>query len=303
MKSLRRRVVVLLALGLLAAATALAGQPRYVTVDIDGATQTYVYGINPSGDMVGGYVAGGREYGFVLRNGVLETIDYPGAAWTECYGINPQGDVVGQYLLPANKTTHGFLLPAGSSEPIALDVEQPTETGNANTMPFRIAPDGTIVGCQHQSSASGGAYVFTMHGFVVDAYGTSSDPLAGSMHTGVNAAGVITGHHYITNSTLDSYIIANGTVTWFSMEGYGITRAYDINTNGDVVGFYRLNMNASSPFHGFLYRDGAFTTIDVPFTGVTGTRAFGINPQGDIVGNYFTGGTSHGFLYTRRGAE
>jgi len=301
MVPLRRRVVVLFALGLFALLpVALAGPPHYVSIDYPGAAQTFAFGINPSGDIVGSYITAGKEHGFVLRNGVFEAFDYPGATWTECWGINPQGDIVGQYGL-ADKTTHGFLLPMGSSVAVPIDVSQPTDLGAANTMPFKITPEGAIVGCLHQSDAAGIAMVYTMHGFVINADDVTSDPLAGSMHTGVNASGAVAGHYYITTTTLKSYVIKNGDLTWFSFSGFDITRAYDINANGDVVGFYRKN--ASSPFHGFLYQHGNISSIDVGFPGVTGTRAYGINPEGDIVGNYSLAGVSHGFLLTRQGSE
>jgi uncharacterized membrane protein len=50
--------------------------------------------------------------------------------------------------------------------------------------------------------------------------------------------------------------------------------------------------------HGFLLREGEFTTIDVP--GAIATSAYGINARGDIVGG-FNIDASHavGFLRTR----
>ena len=62
-----------------------------------------------------------------------------------------------------------------------------------------------------------------------------------------------------------------------------------IGPSGDIVGIYG---DASFNEHGFLLKDGNFTTIDVPgaLVGVSGilqTEANGINPAGDIVGDYF----------------
>lgn len=58
---------------------------------------------------------------------------------------------------------------------------------------------------------------------------------------------------------------------------------------GEIVGIYG---DASFNEHGFLLKDGNFTTIDVPgaLVGVSGilqTEANGINQAGDIVGDYF----------------
>jgi len=67
------------------------------------------------------------------------------------------------------------------------------------------------------------------------------------------------------------------------------TIAAGINARGDIVGIYFDN---DFNEHGFLLKDGHFTTVDVPgsLVGVSGTlqtEANGINPAGDIVGDYF----------------
>jgi len=49
--------------------------------------------------------------------------------------------------------------------------------------------------------------------------------------------------------------------------------------------------------HGYTYRRGVFTTIDVPGAGLT--TAFDINAVGDVAGTYFTlDGGEHGYLRT-----
>ena len=67
------------------------------------------------------------------------------------------------------------------------------------------------------------------------------------------------------------------------------TTAYGINPAGDIVG----NYNDKAGQHGFLRKDGQFTTIDVPASLVGGsprtalpTIARGISPDGDIVGSF-----------------
>jgi probable HAF family extracellular repeat protein len=78
------------------------------------------------------------------------------------------------------------------------------------------------------------------------------------------------------------------------------TRARAINSEGDVVGWFR---DTSSQIHGFLRTaDGTSRVIDVPVTGATVTQPLGINDRGDIVGTY-TGsdGARHGFLMSHTG--
>ena len=67
------------------------------------------------------------------------------------------------------------------------------------------------------------------------------------------------------------------------------TVATGISPGGAIVGIYG---DASFNEHGFLLKDGHFTTVDVPssLVGVSGTlqtEVNGINAKGDIVGDYF----------------
>src|SRR5262249_6843 len=66
-----------------------------------------------------------------------------------------------------------------------------------------------------------------------------------------------------------------------------------INDAGQIVGYY---VNATG-YHGFLYSNGTYTTLDDPSTGSFGTLATGINNAGQIVGWYEdSAGHQHGFL-------
>jgi probable HAF family extracellular repeat protein len=84
------------------------------------------------------------------------------------------------------------------------------------------------------------------------------------------------------------------------------TSAQGINAAGDIVGFFA---DATGRLHGFLYREGNFTTIDYqdPVTHVTAdnTDARGINPNGDIVGTHWNNGeeavAAHGYHRTPDG--
>src|SRR5436853_565292 len=63
----------------------------------------------------------------------------------------------------------------------------------------------------------------------------------------------------------------------FSVIGGG-AQLFGINDSGQIVGVGNRG--------GFLYTGGSFSTIDVPFAGVSSTQAFGINNSGQIVGDY-----------------
>lgn len=62
--------------------------------------QTYAYGINDKGTIVGGYSSGGwsgPQHGFINNNGAYSTLDAPGATGTLAYGINNKGVIVGSF--------------------------------------------------------------------------------------------------------------------------------------------------------------------------------------------------------------
>ena len=66
-----------------------------------------------------------------------------------------------------------------------------------------------------------------------------------------------------------------------------------------MVGFYRV-VPATLPCgcdgqRGFIYREGGFTTVDVP--GAVSTTLTGVNRRGDIVGSYQdAAGRRHGVV-------
>jgi len=71
------------------------------------------------------------------------------------------------------------------------------------------------------------------------------------------------------------------------------TEARGINARGDIVGSYT---DANDVTHGFLLRDGVFSSIDVPGGAVT-IGARGINARGDIVGHFLDANSAgHGYL-------
>ncbi len=308
-----RKVEIFAALCFIALAPmALAGQAHLTTLNYPGAAATFASGINPAGDIVGAYSdSSGKQHGFVLRDGTFTSFDYPGATWTNAYGITPRGRIVGQYGL-ADNTTHGFLLriawreneESESEENNAqgvpelhfypVEVAGPTDAGLANTMPFAINAKGQIAGCYHQGAANGSIIAGTMHGFVLAGGDAAFDPLPGTMHTGINSAGDITGY----SADGRSYVVSgsDGSRSWFTVPGALATRALGISASGAVVGWYK---DGAGKFHGFLLRHGNTVTIDVGLPGVTQTRATGINAAGDIIGYYVDATGIHGFLLSR----
>jgi hypothetical protein len=82
----------------------------YTTLDVPGAAQTILNGINDAGQIVGSFSMVGYPYphAFVMSGGSHTTLDVPGAISTTAYGINDAGQIVGSYV-DGGGTRHGFL--------------------------------------------------------------------------------------------------------------------------------------------------------------------------------------------------
>ena len=92
------------------------------------------------------------------------------------------------------------------------------------------------------------------------------------------AADTPAGAHYkfLTIGPEDSpYVVADG-----------------IDNAGLVTGYYE---DSSSVFHGFVWRNGAFQTVDYP--GAAYTYLFGVNNRGVAIGYYGDGTTNHTVTY------
>ena len=262
---------------LLLSLAAVASAAAQTTIDYKGAAATALSGINDSGLMVGiFYNSDGSEHSFLYDGKKFTTFDYPQAAWTEAAGIDQAGDVVGYYGNVADTWAHGFLRTA------AGDFSSMDHDGHFNTMPFGINSAQTIVGCMHNPG--------TMHGFIMQDGGFVSMSPAYEMYTAINDTGTIVGWHHAAPSKVLSFVLSGTGQVNFNFPGATNTQAYGINVYGAVVGWYGTDTNG----HGFLMKDGKFTSIDIP--NATLTHAVGINNAGRIVGYYENATGFHGFV-------
>jgi uncharacterized membrane protein len=294
MRFLKWSLGFLLSLALLAAQRAHARPVTYTSIDVPGAAQTVVYGINAAGEIVGYYkdafFTDGKKktHGFILSGGVFTTVDVPGALGVELRGISPGGDVVGDYWKAGEPATaaHGFLLRRnGAFVPIEFPLRP-------YTYPQRILPDGTILGCYHENDMLGSMFGMWIRGDRAEAILQSA-----SMHNGATPdlriiVGSFTDLSEPAPRSMWAYVIEDGVFTRFRLPGAIMTTAWDVTPEGVIVGTYR---DAKSATHGFLLENGTYTTIDFP--GAPETRAWGMNANGDVVGYYVDpSGGVHGFL-------
>src|SRR5262245_26923394 len=79
----------------------------FTSLDVLGASVTAALGINPRGQIVGGYGDSTGIHGFLYEAGVFTPINVPGFLDTRALGINPRGQIVGLYSDLVE--VHGFL--------------------------------------------------------------------------------------------------------------------------------------------------------------------------------------------------
>jgi uncharacterized membrane protein len=86
----------------------------FSTVDVPGANNTYSYGINNSGEIVGFEQIGSQQIGYLDTNGIFTVFDVPGGTNTVANGINDVGEIVGTFTpAPIPEPTSLVLLASG----------------------------------------------------------------------------------------------------------------------------------------------------------------------------------------------
>jgi hypothetical protein len=210
-------------------------------------------------------------------------VDFPGAILTELAGgPNPEGTSVGLWQ-DTGGVLHGFSVTAKG---VFTSFDPP---GSIFTAPGFISPQGVIVGEYLDSG-------FVSHGFILKKgqYTTVDAPgAAGTTLSGINPSGEISGSTCTdpacgntgNSNTSHSFVLSKrgGTFTVFDPPGATSSSASTVSPSGSVVGFYTDTVGEL--FHGYLLKNGTYTTIDFPGA-LYGTFAGGGNPENDVTGAY-----------------
>ena len=223
---------------------------------------TFVWNINPSGEIAGTYVdANNVTHGFVRApGGAINSFDAPGAgtgAYQGTYmasyeGLNVEGQIAGWYV-DANNVYHGYVR----------------------------APDGTIT--------------------TFNAPGAGTGAYQGTLCYGVNPAGETPGVYYDATGALHGFLrYRSGTFVDVAVPGAASTNVQNISPLGAINGDWYDTNNASHGFVRAL--DGNIIIFDAPGAGTAsgqGTFAGGINTSSQTTGYYIDGNNVyHGFLWT-----
>lgn len=265
------------------------------------AAQTSARGVNARGDVVGFYVAGGRQRGFLLQDGQYTSLEFPvpGVRATSANGINPRGEIVGQYTVvvhdpsnPPPEDSPSYCPSAASPAcikgfhywhgefstlmfPATVD-ENGQSRNHPGAIAQRITPDGDITGCLHDHdlgpSMFGAAWTRTGTSSLLANGGDLSDPMGVpmSMHNGAapgNGSTIVGFAMDMQTNQQHGYIVRDRMLEFYDPTPQtNLTAIWDINPQEQFVGTYREVGEPAAKRHAFLQRLDGSAPITFDFT-------------------------------------
>ncbi|HLH52854.1 MAG TPA: hypothetical protein VKY92_04485 [Verrucomicrobiae bacterium] len=227
---------------------------------------------------------------------------------TSFFGINNRGDIVGDYGVAgeylADGVTHvvaGFLL----EKDHFIDVAIP---GSPWTEVFAINNRGVAVGDYMDDLGNWWDFVRNPDGTIELLPPVVPGAQGSEEGIGINNEGTIVGTFRLSAPPAGSYgipgssgfIFKQGVYTTFNYPNAIGTHPTGINDRGEIVGIFR---DANNVRHGFLLKDGSFSSIDVPTAiggTIGGTYGEGINNAGEVVGRFLdSNSVQHGFVLSK----
>ena len=219
----------------------------------------------------------------------------PGATVTRAFGLDNHGGVVGTDDHTPGR--HAFLVQSGNYIPLDPDGMLGTHISFARGMNNR----GNIVG--GFSGDDGNEHGFIYRNGTLTTLDVPFDGAIGTQANDINSSGIIVGAWVDGAFTVHGFVYQNGIYAHLDYPGSLDTYPFGINPQGDIAGNW--DTDQSTVGHGFVFRQGQFTSFDVPDAAPAGTAGNGINARGQIVGGYVDAdGNGHGFVtdgtnYTR----
>lgn len=275
---------------LVATSPVFAQEFQFTKIDVPGARLTRPFGVNARGQIVGLFRdASGASHGF-LRNpdDTYMTLDAPDAIFTNASGINARGDIVGRWTDTAHVNHLYLRTPQGDYH--TFDPPAPCVASALATVAHGINDIGDIVGRCFDADGKELAWLWRHDG--VFAVLEESDFLTTDAWI-ANNRDLVGGDYSDASQAVHGYL-------WSEASGFRTldfpgnqTGIRGINERGDVTGVYA---NVGTREHGFLLRDGVFTTVDYPESTEDGGTLV-INDEGLIVGGFVdVSGREHGFI-------
>jgi len=254
----------------------------WTKIDVPGATQTQVYGINSGGDIVGLFTdSNGTSHGFLLKAGTFTTIDVPGARGTVLRGINDNGIMTGWYYA-SDFFNRGFVYDGHTFT--TLDARP----GEDDTIVYGINNGGVVVGYWGCDCSNPDYHGFEWVGGTFTT--VEVGPPGQTILTGINSKDHESGFNpfnwksFLRNPT--------GDVRHFNFANPCCGIVAGLNEHKAMVGYYP----GDAP--GFKLTDSK-VLVQLQFPHAAATYVYGINNNRQIVGAYLKRGVYHGFLMTK----
>lgn len=307
----------------------LAQNPwNVLTINVPGALETQVRGVNNYGEIVGFYrpstsvclsgvssnpqvpICGTR--GFKIVNGVLTKVNVPGATSTAITGVNDYGDIVGFYLKPKvgcpSGIYHGFVW---YHQNVIKTLDFPSITGFCGsdagwTVPMGISRGGAVAGTiwyAYDGLPSGG-FVWKDAVFHHMNVGWRGGCTYCNGVYGISAMGKLVGTTWYTLEQIPLWtgFFKQGPDEGFFQMTQDDTYTTAVNDKTDIAGYGPYG-NGFFAKHIELNEDPNDTQeVQPSFISLTAgmaTYPFGMNDQRVVVGAYFNeDGVWHGFVAT-----
>jgi len=240
-------------------------------------TESYAYGINAAGTVVGNTYINGNSHGTIWNSSGATDL----GANTYATAINSSGEVAGS-------NGGAFVVASGQLEDLAMP------SGMNWSAAYGINDAGTAVGDGRLANGTFRGLIWNTDGGVVQ-LGTLGG--SSSQATGVNNSGEVTGFASLSSGYQHAFSTWGGSLTDLGTLG-GSSYAYGINDSGEIVGYSYL---AHGDQHAFLYLDGGMLDLNSLLPANSGwvlEEAFGINDSGQITGMGLYDGQVSAFLMT-----
>ena len=263
--------------------------PEY-RVTVVGPANSWVYGINNAGVVVGDYPVGGdRRRAFLNRGKGLVDLGALKGVWSSASGINDRGEVVGNWRT-ADGRQRGFIYTCGKARDIGTIPGKVTGYSDINDAGYITASgrnpetDETLGYLRAPNGA------FTHLGAIPwDGSGAPE-----TVPTAINNRNQITGRSGRFNSPEPGYrafVWSRGVIRDLGDLGSTPNTGHSINDRGQITGEAYLPAGPRDS-SAFLYQNGRMIMLDTrPVTEYKLSAGTGINNHGHIVGrsNHLSG--------------
>jgi probable HAF family extracellular repeat protein len=247
------------------------------SLPLGSGTESYAYGINDAGTVVGNTYVGGQSHGTIWTGAGATDL----GANTYATAINNAGEVAGG-------NGGAFVVVDGEVQSLA------TLAGIEWSAAYGINNAGEVVGSGQLANGTFRGLIWNPDGSValLGTLGGSS-----SEATGVNSSGEVVGFASLANGYVNAFSTADGALIDLGTLGES-SYAYGINDSGEIVGYSYL---ADGDQHAFLYYDGSMLDLNSLLPANSGwvlEEALGINDAGQITGMGLYDGQLSAFLMT-----